>query len=113
MQTMLRRTWMLAVLAIVFPRSATLLAAAPATNERFSQKEEADLTEILETGLKVRTPKEKAFIARVVETVEKKQLSEALVKAMFQRARAKHAHYPYPYFTAMMIKIAKQQGVTL
>ena len=107
---MRRRTWMLALLAIVFPNSGKLLAAA---NERFSQKEEADLAEILESGLKVRTAAEKAFIARVVEKVEKGQLSESLVKAMFQRARAKHARYPYPYFTAMMTKLAKQRGVTL
>ena len=110
---MRRRTWILALLAIVFPQADKLQAAAPGKNERFSQKEEADLAEILETGLKVRTKSEKAFIARVVEKVEKGQLSESLVKAMFQRARAKHAQYPYPYFTAMMTRLAKQHGVTL
>lgn len=110
---MRRRTWMLALLAIVFPPSARLEAASPSSDERFSQKEKADLAEILESGLKVRTPSEKAFIARVVATVEKGQLSESLVTAMFQRARAKHAQYPFPYFTAMMIRLAKQRGVTL
>jgi hypothetical protein len=104
---------MLALLAIVFPKSANLLAASPKANERFSQKEDADLTEILESGLKVRTAAEKAFVARVVDKVEKGQLSESLVTAMFQRARAKHARYPYPYFTAMMIRLAKQRGVAL
>lgn len=110
---MRRLTWILALVAMAFPTAGRLLAAAPDKNERYSQKEKADLTEILTAGLKVRTASEKAYIARVVDTVEKGQLSESVVTAMFKRARTKHERYPLPYFAAMMSRVAKQRGISL
>ncbi len=87
-------------------------AASPGANQ-FAEREEATLEELLTSGLKVRTAAEKAFIAKVVKTVEEGKLSESLVKALFQRARAQHERYPLPYFTAMIQKVAKQHGVEL
>jgi hypothetical protein len=85
------------------------LFAAPAG----AQQDEASLEETLASGLKVRTPAEKAFIAKVVKTVEEGKLSEALVKALFRRALAQHSRYPLPYFTAMIRQVAKDRGVDL
>jgi hypothetical protein len=88
------------------------LGQGPAIN-RDGQQEEATFEEQLSNGLKVRTASEKAFIAKVVKTVQEGKLSESLVKAVFQRARAQHARYPLPYFTVMIRKLAKERGVAL
>ena len=87
-------------------------AQSPQSN-RYSQRQAADLTELLTAGLKVRTAAEKAFIAKVVETVDEGQLSDAVVKAVFQRARKEHSRYPLPYFAVMIRKVAKDRGVEL
>jgi hypothetical protein len=100
----------LALVAALFPAGAF---AQGTTENRYSQKEKADLTELLTSGLKVRTSSEKAYIAGIVEKVEKGELSESLVKAIFQRARQRHSRYPLPYFTVMLQQAAKLRGVTL
>ena len=100
--------WMLVACLGTITFSPNSLAAGVA-----SQQGEATLEETLVNGLKVRTDKEKAFIARVVQTVEQGKLSESLVKAIFQRARVQHSQYPLPYFTVMIQRVAKQRGVDL
>ena len=103
--------WTLALLAAIL--SASPQFAQDRAENRYSQKEKADLTELLTTGLRVRTADEKAYIAGVVEKVDKGELSEGLVKALLQRARQRHSRYPLPYFTAMLAQVARQRGVTL
>jgi hypothetical protein len=102
----------LAGMSLVPALAAFATAQTPGTI-RSAQREEATLEELLASGLKVRTPAEKAFIAKVVKTVEEGKFSEALVKALFQRACSQHSRYPLPYFTALIQKIAKQRGVEL
>jgi hypothetical protein len=92
--------------------AAVLPGQGPEVN-RYAQREEATLEEQLNSGLKVRTATERAFIARVAKTVQAGQLSESLVKALFHRARAHHSRYPLPYFTAMIRQVAKTRGVEL
>jgi hypothetical protein len=81
--------------------------------ERFSEKQSADLQELLTTGLRARSKSDKAYIAKVVKKVEEGDLSEKLVKAVFNRARAQHSRYPLPYFTAILKQVARQRGVTI
>jgi hypothetical protein len=96
-----------------------LLAISPAAMSqppdanRFSQREKVELQDLLTAGLKVRTPSEKAFIAAVVQKVDDGELSDGLVKALFQRARKEHSRYPLPYFAVMIKQVAKKNGVTL
>jgi hypothetical protein len=87
--------------------------AQPPDATRFAQKENATLAEILTAGLKVRTGSERAFINRIAAKVDEGKLSEALVKAVFQRARQQHARYPLPYFTVMIKKAALSENVVL
>lgn len=102
----------LLLLLLVFSLTPLVIGQSPATN-RPAEKEEATLEEMLNSGLKVRTASEKAFIAKVAKTVEEGKLSEALVKALFQRALKQHGRYPLPYFTAMIKFVAKDRGVIL
>src|SRR5688572_16981906 len=90
---------LVAGLALVSLVGHFAMAQAPGAN-RFAQREEATLEEMLTNGLKVRTASEKAFIAKITKAVEEGKLSESLVKALFQRALAQHSRYPLPYFTA-------------
>lgn len=103
---------LLATMAVLACAPEAASAQAPQTN-RYSQRQVADLTELLTAGLKVRTAAEKAFIAKVVEKVDEGQLSDALVKGIFQRARKEHSRYPLPYFAVMIRKVAKERGVEL
>ena len=93
--------------------AVSIAVSQPSDANRFSNREKAELQDLLTAGLKVRTPNEKAFIASVVQKVEEGELSDGLVKALFQRARKEHSRYPLPYFAAMIRQVAKKQGVTL
>src|SRR5688572_28465536 len=108
----MRWTVSLAITCLLLLAAPRAVSQPPDTN-RFSQREKADLQDLLTAGLKVRTPSEKAFIAAVVDKVEKGDLGDGLVKALFQRARKEHSRYPLPYFTVMIRQVAKKNGVTL
>jgi hypothetical protein len=104
----------LAVTMVLSGGNATPVSAFDAQeNERFSEKQSADLEDLLTTGLRARSKADKAYIAKVVEKVEDGELSEKLVKAIFYRARAQHSRYPLPYFTAILKQVAKQRGITI
>lgn len=103
---------LLVIIGVLLPLAPSATAQAPGVN-RFTQREEATLEELLTSGLKVRTASEKAFIAKVARTVEEGKLSESMVKALYQRSVSQRSRYPLPYFTAMIQKLAKQRGVEL
>ena len=73
----------------------------------------ADLQDQLENGLKARLPNEFAFIDVVVQRVEARQLTSGEVKSVFQWARRKNKHTPFPYFQRAMRIIAARKGVDL
>ena len=73
----------------------------------------ADLQDQLESGLKARRPVEFAFIGRVIERVEARQLTVGEVTSVFQWARRKNKHIPFPYFQRAIRIIAARKNVEL
>ena len=72
----------------------------------------AELKDQLNSGLKARRPQEFAFIGRVVEMVENRQLPLELVQSTFQWARFKKP-YPYPYFESGLRVRAAKLGINI
>jgi hypothetical protein len=73
------------------------------------------LKEQLENGLKARLPSEFAFIARVVEMVDKGQLPVALVKSTFEWTR-RMKYYKrslVPYFARSLRLRAARLGIVI
>jgi hypothetical protein len=71
-------------------------------------KKVGDLKEQIKSQLRPRSPREFAFLDRVVDMVEKDQLPLRIVKATFNWARKKHRRYRFPYFQrALQIEAAK------
>jgi hypothetical protein len=101
-----RRSWirqfMLAIASL--PLSGWLLAEG---------QRAADLSETLRFGLKCRRPVEFEFVDLVVSKVDNKELPRELVLSMFDYARKKRPHQPFPYFEAGMKKRAEAIGVDL
>jgi hypothetical protein len=73
----------------------------------------ADLSDTLRAGLKCRRLVEFEFVALVVQKVESKELSRDVVLSMFDYARKRRPHQPFPYFEAGMKKRAAAIGVEL
>lgn len=82
--------------------------------------EQPTLQDRLEKGLRARTPAESAFLARVVESVEDRELPEKLVNRVFFWARKKaddrggsKQRRPMVYFQPAITKLAARIGVNL
>ncbi len=71
------------------------------------------LSEQMEKLLKVRLPDEREFLGRVIEAVQKLELSEELVLAVTYKARRYNDSFPFPYFRVMITKIAESKGIPL
>jgi hypothetical protein len=91
-----------AVLIPVSKTSASLLSL-------FQPRKSNDLKERLKTQLRPRSPREFAFLDRVVEMVDEDELPNWLVDATFNWARKKHRRYRFPHFQrALQIEAAKR-----
>jgi hypothetical protein len=97
--------------AVVVLADAVWLPATATAQVEPSEK--VSLKDVLEKGLKVRFAEERLFVARVLRRVERNELPETLVKAVFKKARDRNPRFPFPYFKQMMIEVAKGQGVLL
>ena len=98
----------LVALAVIFSVTSDLIPQDNPGGARI-----AELQDQLESGLKARRPVEFAFIARVVARVEDQQLTTGEVKSVFQWARRKNKHSPFPYFERAMRIIAARKKVEL
>ncbi len=108
---MSRVTLLFLVLAAWQAPTLPFSTTEPASNSCFAAKS-VTLKEQLEKGLKARRPEEFAFIATVVDLVEKKKLERKLVDSTFLWARRKPKH-KFQYFKHAMRLRAKRAGVTL
>ncbi len=71
------------------------------------------LNEKLQKLLKVTRAEEQEFLDRVLEAVQKLELTEQLVLSVTFKAIRYNEAYPYPYFRVMMTKIANARGIPL
>jgi len=94
-----------------------LLAAAamlpPSAAAQIAPGERVSLRETLEKGLRVRTDRERQYIARVLDLVERKVLPRELVLTVFQKARNRNPRVPLVYFREMLAILAAQKGVQI
>jgi hypothetical protein len=93
-------------------------AAGAAVQSVFGQvppEGRVSLKDQLEKGLKARLPQEFAFIARVVDMVDKQQLPLELVQGTFlwAREKGKRTRYPFPYFERGLRERAAKLGITI
>ena len=70
------------------------------------------LKKMLEVGLRPRLPREKAFIAKVVDMVRSGTLPRALVESTFLWAKRKKDH-PFPHFEHGLRLRARRVGIAL
>ncbi|MEE3372560.1 MAG: hypothetical protein VX346_24700 [Planctomycetota bacterium] len=56
------------------------------------------LSDQLKLGLRARNSEDRAYIERVVKSVEQGKLPRRLVNAAYSYARRRRANYPLPYF---------------
>jgi hypothetical protein len=101
-----RRSW--------FRTFTMFLCSLPLAQLLFAESQKtAELADTLRAGLKCRRPIEFEFVALVVQKVEAKELPRDLVLSMFDYARKRRPHQPFPYFEAGMKKRAAAIGVEL
>lgn len=71
------------------------------------------LNEQLQKLLKITRAEEQEFLDRVLEAVQKVELTEQLVVSVVYKAIRYNEAYPFPYFRVMMTKIANGRGIPL
>ena len=74
--------------------------------------EKGDLKERLETGLRPRTPREFAYVQRVVDLTQQNKLPLGIVQVTFNWARRKRP-YPFPYFERALAIEAGKRGIQI
>ncbi|MGE0605776.1 MAG: hypothetical protein AB7O62_01530 [Pirellulales bacterium] len=93
-----------ALVCLLLNLSRTLPAGSPDPTTGLT------LRETLEKGLKARRPVEFQYLAKISRMVDRKQLSENMVRATFGWAR-KRPGRPLQQFQFALYEIAKEQGV--
>ncbi len=70
--------------------------------------------DILVRELRVRFAKEEIFVDRVVRATERDgSFSQPFILAIVRNAQMRNIIYPFPYFQAMMVRVAEVKGVQL
>ncbi|MDA7979578.1 MAG: hypothetical protein MPJ50_12500 [Pirellulales bacterium] len=113
---MVRRMFSLAVLATLLVTSSGL--AQQQTGRRRPPPNglptQTSLKDILVRELRVRFVKEEVFINNVVQLTEQQRaFTPQFVLAITRNAQRRNIIYPFPYFQAMMVRIAEVKGVNL
>jgi len=97
------------LLLVAFLSGVTI---ADSLGQQFRGGVQADLKQQLEAGLYARRPEEFAYIARVMQMVNRRQLPERLVKSTFAWARRKRP-YPLVYFERALQFRARKIGIVV
>lgn len=69
--------------------------------------------DILVRELRVRYPKEQLFVNKIVQMTNEGTFSQQFILAVVRHAQQRNIIFPFPYFQAMMIRIAEVKGVPL
>ncbi len=69
--------------------------------------------DILVRELRVRFANEQLFVNQVEELTKKGTFSQQFVLAITRNAQQRNIIYPFPYFQAMMVRVAEVKGVYL
>ena len=109
-RTILRLVFAVSILGAAWGR--TYLAAQQSNTRPGVNGAVVDLRNQLEKGLKARLPREFAFIDRIVQMVDNKQLPYDMVQSTFMWARVKKP-YPFPYFESGLRTRAAKRGITI
>lgn len=81
--------------------------------ERLQNLSAVDLKNQLNSGLRIRTDAERAYVNRILQEVETGRIPRSMVNVVFVWARQKNEKYPLPYFQIALGILAKRIGVQL
>jgi hypothetical protein len=81
--------------------------------ERMLDIEVVELRDQLVFGLRTFQPAQRQFIDLVIQKVESKEISRAMVNVVFVWARKRNPKVPYPYFEIVLRLLAERKGVVL
>jgi len=102
---------LIATLLGVSPQNA--LAGDQCDSREFLQDaEKEDLLALLELGLKPASPREFAFLAKVVQMVGERRLSREMVEGTFVWAR-RQSGWSFPYFEKALRLRARRAGIKI
>jgi len=104
MRHVLLFTWMTLAL-VAGPLSGPPAAAQISPGERIS------LRETLEKGLRARNDRDRQFVGRVIDLVDRQIFSRELVLILMQQARQRHARVPMVYFVRLVNVMAKEKNL--
>lgn len=107
----MRTTIFRALLMLVAALPLTGYFRATATGGVFNRTaaRKLSLSDQLKLGLRARNLEDRAYIERVVKSVERGKIPRRLVNAAYNYARRRRANYPLPYFRrALEILIARR-----
>lgn len=79
--------------------------------ERMLEIEVVELRDQLVFGLRTSLPAQQQFIDLVIQKVESKEISRAMVNVVFVWARKRNPRVPYPYFEIVLRLLAERKGV--
>lgn len=109
------------LLASLFGSSLSALAL-PASGQDSLDMNEAErmldinvveLRDQLVFGLRTFQPAQQQFIDLVIQKVESKEISRAMVNVVFVWARKRNPKVPYPYFEIVLRLLAERKGVVI
>ena len=103
-----RRSGLLAVLL-----SLTLVALSHAQSPPVDRGNVASLADRLKTGLRVKAPRDVAFVEMIAERVREGRLPEKLVDSTYLWAIRRGKKYPFPAFEHVIRLQAEKLGVPL
>ena len=81
--------------------------------ERMLDIDVVELRDQLVFGLRTFQPAQQQFIDLVIQKVESKEISRAMVNVVFVWARKRNPKVPYPYFEIVLRVLAERKGVVL
>jgi hypothetical protein len=79
--------------------------------ERMLDIEVVELRDQLVFGLRTFQPEQRQFVDLVIQKVESKEISRAMVNVVFVWARKRNPRIPYPYFEIALRLLAERKGV--
>jgi hypothetical protein len=81
--------------------------------ERMLDIDVVELRDQLVFGLRTFQPAQQQFIDLVIQKVESKEISRAMVNVVFVWARKRNPKVPYPYFEIVLRLLAERKGVVI
>jgi hypothetical protein len=81
--------------------------------ERMLDINVVELRDQLVFGLRTFQPAQQQFIDLVIQKVESKEISRAMVNVVFVWARKRNPKVPYPYFEIVLRLLAERKGVVI